>query len=719
MAVKMKKFQKNHFFSPVVCFLLSFLLSIFLVSPYLFPKNDSKNTHLNVLLITIDTLRPDRLSCYSAEHMKTPNVDSLARRGVLFSKAFAHTPTTLPSHANILLGMTPPYHGIHHNSNFIVREEFLTLSEHLKNYDYATSAYVGAFPLDSRFGLTQGFDIYDDHYGGAPSQEISYIERKAEVVVEKAINWLETEPRPWFLWIHCFDPHHIYDPPEPFKTQYKNQLYDGEVAYVDFALGKLFHFLEKNDLYQNTLIVFTGDHGESLDEHGEATHGYFGYNSTMWVPLIIYSPGIKPGVINQNVFHIDIFPTVCEALNIEKPSFLQGISLLPAMKKGKKLEKRSVYFESLYPYYTRGWAPLRGYIQENTKFIDSPLPEFYDLEKDFDERKNLAMNRDVEKYRAKLEKLIKEQSYSKETEEVRKIDRETREKLESLGYVSSINAPRKKSFTPKDDLKALLPYQNKLMEAIRSYHHGRIDEGIDFLKEIIQQRKDFDQAYSHLATFYKEQKKLAEAVKVLKDGIESNPSSYKLITSYGILLVDVGLNDEALAIFEKGLRIIDYDPELWNYMGVAYYRKGDYKKALKAYQKALSLDENYPIIINNLGSLYLSMFLKTKDPDAYGKAVHYFKKAIELDPDYASAYNGLGGAYRLKGDRDAAIYCWEKAVELNPNHRFALYNLGLAYLEKGDKNKALSNFEKYKDKYYHSLNPGEKNKLHALIQKCQ
>jgi len=694
-----------------------FLLSLFAVLSPLFSKGDSKNVRLNFLLITIDTLRPDRLSCYSSEHLKTPNIDSLADKGVLFLKAFAHTPTTLPSHTNILLGTTPLYHGVHDNSNFIVREEFLTLAELLKDQGYSTAAFVGAFPLDSRFGLTQGFDVYDDMYASISSQEFSYVERKAETVVEKALKWLENQNGPWFLWIHCFDPHQRYNPPEPFKTQYKNNLYDGEVAYVDFALSKLFSYVEKNNLNDNSLIIFTGDHGESLGQHGESTHGYFAYNSTIWVPLIVFFPGVKQGRVNQNVSHIDIFPTVCDILGVDKPSFLHGISLLPAIK-GKKLAKRAIYFESLYPFYSREWAPLKGYIERSNKFIDLPLPEFYDLEKDFMESSNLAENKNLNKYKKTLEKIVEEFSYADKNEKKQKINRETRERLQSLGYISTLQASRKKSFTSKDDLKVLLPYQNKLTEAMASYHKGNIEEGINLLKEIVAERKDFALAYTYLATLYGEQRRLKEAIEVLREGIDNNPSSYRIFNSYGIFLTKIGQYDAAIEIFEKGLALIDYDPELWNYLGVAYWRKGDFEKALEAYQKALSLDNNYPIVFNNLGSLYLSLFLKTKSRSDHQKSIQNYKKAIELDPDYTSAYNGLGAAYRHAGNINGAIYCWEKAVELKPDFGFALYNLGTAYLAKGDKTQALSYFIKYKEKHYRTLPPKEKDKLDALIQKC-
>ena len=695
---------------------LAFIVAFFLSSP-LFSKKDAKSTSHNFLLITIDTLRPDRLSCYSSKHVKTPHVDSLAERGVLFTKAFAHTPSTLPSHANILLGTTPLYHGVHDNSNFIVREEFLTLAEHLKSYGYSTAAFVGAFPLDSRFGLTQGFDVYDDNYGYKGSQEFTYVERRAEVVVDKAIDWLKSTRNPWFLWIHCFDPHQRYYPPEPFMTRHKRQPYSGEVAYVDFALAGLFDFLKQNKLFDETLIVFTGDHGESLGQHGEPTHGYFAYNATLWVPLIISFPGLKPKIVEQEVCHVDIFPTVCDALGIEKPALLQGISLILAAE-GNSLPKRGIYFESLYPYYSRGWAPLRGFIQGSQKFIDSPIPELYDLENDFDELKNLASKEELGKYKKKLEELMEQLSYADKTARSNKIDWEALKKLKSLGYVSSPQALKKENFSKEEDLKALLPYRIKLIDSVKAYHARNFNKGIMLLKEIIAERKDFDLAYSYLATLYKEQRKLKEAVEVLREGLKNNPSSYKIISTFGIMLIEAGRYDEAITTLLKGLALIDYDPELWNYLGMAYWRKGEYKNAHEAYIEVLAIDENYPFVFNNLGSLYLSQFIKSKKASDLRASIQNFKKAIELDPSYASAYNGLGSAYGQAGDIDAAISCWEKAIELKPDFSFPLYNLGLSYLTKGNKSKALEFFDRYKKLYYKYLSSKEKMKLDSLIQRC-
>jgi arylsulfatase A-like enzyme/Flp pilus assembly protein TadD len=680
-----------------------------------------KKEPLNVLLITIDTLRPDRLSCYSSEHIQTPQIDSLAESGALFLNAFAHTPTTLPSHTNILLGTTPLYHGVHDNQNFIARDEFLSLAEHLKGEGYATGAFVGAFPLDSRFGLTQGFDLYDDNYGSKNYEEFSYVERPAEVVIQNAMEWLKVQEKPWFLWIHCFDPHQQYNPPEPFKTQYRDSPYNGEVAYVDHELGKLFSYLKNNRLKDKTVIIFTGDHGESLGQHGETTHGYFAYNSTLWIPLIIHSPGKKPVVVDQHVCHVDIYPTVCDILNIPTPDFCQGISLDPALKgkNPKDLDSRAIYFESLYPYYSRGWAPLTGIIQNRIKYVDSPIPELYDLEKDFDEIENQADGKNLNPYRDRLEEVLEELSYSGETTAEKNVDRATMERLRSLGYISAPQASLKQDFTAQDDLKVLLPYQNQLQKAMGMYHKGNVDEGIDILQKIVRERKDFDQAYAYLATLYKVKRDYKRAVEILKEGYRNCPTSYKVITTFGIFLTEVHEYDAAIQILQHGLELIDYDPDLWNYLGVAYWRKGDLDEALETFDRSLSLDHNYSIAFNNKGSVYLSRFLTTRDRSDLDRAAENFNKSIQLDPGYASAYNGLGAALSQAGDIEGAILSWEKAVEINPGLGFSLYNLGTAYLRKGDKTKALKYLNEYKKKEYNRLPQKEKEKLDALIQSCQ
>ncbi len=698
---------------------LLFLLTgiLFANCPHLDSNTIQKN--LNVLLISIDTIRPDRISCYSPKYLKTTHIDALAAKGVLFERAIAHNPLTLPSHVNIFLGTTPPHHAVHENLKSILTEDFLTLTEHLKEKGYSTGAFIGAFALDSRFGLSQGFDVYDESYPSkAPSALTTYQERNAGQVIQSALSWLEKQNSQWFSFIHLWDPHTPYLPPEPFNEKFKDDPYSGEVAYVDSELGKLFDYLKRNELMENTLIVLTGDHGEALGDHGETTHGYFAYNSTLWVPLIIVSPGIKTTRVNEYVSHIDIFPTICDILGMKKPSFLQGISLLPLME-GKKIGKRAIYFESLFAYYNRGWAPLRGYVEDKKKFIDSPLPEFYDLESDFNEQSNLIRNMDLGRQRKTLEELMKRLSSPLKSQTPRKVDSDTLKKLRSLGYISSRATQLKESYGPEDDLKTLLPLQVKHDLAMDLLDNGRVPEAVKLLNDIINERKDFTHAYIYLAKVYQLQGLGEEALAVIENGYENNPYDYEVISAYGLLLVNEGKLDKGIEFLEKALEIIDYDPEVWMHLGIAYSQKGELQKALESNEKALSLDDTDALIYNNLGLLYYVIFSQTKNIQDHTRALESYRKAIELDPGLSSAYNGLGGVYKVVGQTDNAIAMWEKALELDPDYDFPIYNLGVAYFEKGNKAQALKYFEKYLLLKDRMLSPEERRKIVEFIRMCK
>jgi arylsulfatase A-like enzyme/Flp pilus assembly protein TadD len=699
-------------------FFLFFTLLLMIFADYSLLGSKSKQEDLNILLITIDTIRPDRLSCYSTKYLKTPRIDSLAAKGAVFDRAVAHNPLTLPSHVNILLGTTPLYHGVHDNSKFRVAEDFLTLAEYLKSKEYSTAAFIGAFPLDSRFGLSQGFDVYDDSYPSESSGAFSLAERKAEEVVEAALGWLGKQSSQWFAWVHLWDPHTLYSPPEPFKSQFKDDPYSGEVAYTDSELGKIFDYLEGRELLKNTLVILTGDHGESLGEHGELTHGYFAYNSTLWVPLIIAGPGVEPSRIDEYVSHVDIFPTVCDILGTEEPPFLQGVSLVPLMK-GKKIKKRAIYFESLNPYFNRGWAPVRGFVEGRKKFIDSPLPEFYDLEKDFDEKKNIVQEINLDKYQKELKDLEKDLSSPQRAESRQRIDREAQEKLRSLGYIVSPASQLKKSYGAEDDLKTLLPIQQKLDRAVVLHDEGQVEESIRLLNEIIGEKKDCAPAYLYLFQMLREQGLEEKSREIIEEGYKNNPENYAIVSSYGILLVKGREWDKGIEVLQKGLGLIDFDPDAWNHLGIAYWRKGEDQKALQYYKKALSLDDTNALVFSNLGALYLSIFMRSKKSEDHFQSMEYFKKAIELDPDLGLAYRGLGVAYRVIGKTEEAIIIWEKALELIPNDDFLVYNLGVAHLEIGSKAQALKYFEKYLLLNEKTISAEERRKIEALIQKCK
>jgi arylsulfatase A-like enzyme/Tfp pilus assembly protein PilF len=673
---------------------------------------------LNVLLITIDTIRPDRLSCYSSEYLNTPNIEELAAQGALFERAFAHNPITLPSHANILLGTTPLYHGVHDNSKFWVAENFVTLAEFLKETGYSTGAFIGAFALDSRFGLHQGFDVYDDTFPSSLSAVFVSPERKAEEVIQPALDWLKNRDSKWFAWIHIWDPHAPYLPPEPFRKQFKDDPYSGEVAYVDSELGRLFDYLKTRNLVDSTLIILTGDHGESLGEHGELTHTYFAYNSTLWIPLMFIGPGIEASRIEKNASHIDIFPTLCDILEIEKPSFLQGVSLLPLIK-GKKIEERAIYFESLGPYYNQGWAPLRGFIEGHEKFIDSPLPEFYNLEDDFNETFNSVEKINLNSYLKKQKKIEEELSSAQKAPDSQRIDREAQEKLRSLGYIVSSAVQLKESYGPEDDLKSLLPLQHKLDQAVILFDEGQVENSSALLNELLQLRKDFVPAYIYLSDIYRSQGQWGKATETLESGLNNNPDNYALCSTYGIYLVRQGNWDKGIEILQKALALLDFDYELRNYLGYAFWRKGEDQKALELYNKAISLNDSDALVYYNLGSLHLSLFMRSRKKDEHFLAMESFKKAIELDPKYALAYRSLGIGYRIQGKTAEAITMWETALELSPDDDILVYHLGEAQFELGNKVQALLYFEKFLLLKKETMTPEERRSIEALILECK
>lgn len=683
---------------------------------------ESPSPRFNFLLITIDTLRADRVGSYSDRHAPTPQIDSLASRAVVFTRAFSHCTTTLPSHASILLGTTPSYHGVHDNVNFVVRGDFLTLAEHLKSFGYSTAAFIGGFPLESRFGLNQGFDVYDDRLDWTVPRPGDSGTRRAEAVLASAVAWLKSARAPWFAWIHLWDPHEPYSPPEPYLSQYSDRPYDGEVAYVDAALGRLLTFMKERGIGESSLVVLTGDHGESLGEHGEKTHGLMAYNAVLWIPLIIASPGIGHRVVATPVSHVDIFPTVCDLLDVVKPAFLQGSSLVRTMRGGKAGPAAPIFFESLSPYYSMNWAPIAGFIQDEEKYIDSPIPEIYNLAGDFDERSNLAQTRPTDKKKKELQELVRAQSSGKAAEAGRSPDRETVEKLRSLGYLGGFRSPGKargESFRPEDDAKSLLPFYNKSMDALGLYQTGKIREAIEEVKEVIRARPNISTAYLNLAHFYKEEGRMREALPVLKSGRDALPGNYYIFLEYITCLYEAGDFDEAIRAFGVGPPQVELDPLAWNYAGLAWLKKGDETKARACLEKALAIDGDLAVTWYNLGNLHYFAFEKTRDRSRLKQAAECERKAAAIDPANGPALYVLGVTLYQDEDYPGAVSNLEKALALDPSLDDALYYLGLAWVRKGDVSMACSYFKRFrKTSRFERLSVEEKTVITDIIAKC-
>src|SRR5258707_5174207 len=447
---------------------------------------------LNVVLITIDTLRADHLGCYGYKQIKTPNIDGLAADGARFERAFAVVPVTLPSHSSMLTGTYPMLSGMHDFSGNKLSPLQPTLASVLKQAGYQTGAVIGAAVLDSRFGLNQAFDFYYDHFDFSRLDEanLDEMERPGNVVADVALDWLaKNSQKKFFLWMHLYDPHSPYHPPEPYSREYAAQPYDGEIAFADEQVGRLLRFLKEKGIYRNTVIVLCGDHGESLGEHGEKTHGFFIYNATMHVPLIIRLPrNAAARVVADPVSLVDLMPTVLSSVGLEIPSEVQGRSLLTELR--DEHSDRVLYGETFLPRIHFNWSELRG--SENTKyhFIDAPRPELYDVAKDPGEVHNLVTEKKAvaEEMRAKLMSMIRDYSASKEMAVKTGLDPALMERLKALGYAgfSGGGDPASKDPTISSrnlpDPKDRVAVYELISEAIADSQHGRYQESIDKLK---------------------------------------------------------------------------------------------------------------------------------------------------------------------------------------------------------------------------------------------
>jgi arylsulfatase A-like enzyme/Flp pilus assembly protein TadD len=643
----------------------------------------------NVLLITIDTLRADALSAYGGP-AQTPHLDRLAREGARFTFAHAHAVVTLPSHTSILSGLLPYEHGMRDNSGFRVRAGTATLATRLKARGFATGAFVGGFPLTKRFGLTPGFDVYDDQMPETRGAvEISMPERPASDVVSRANAWVAQQTGPFFGWVHVFDPHSPYRPPQALAAAYAAQPYHGEVAFVDQAFGPLLDRLRS--LSRPTLVIVTADHGESLGEHGELTHGMFAYEPTLRVPLIVARVDPRAAapagvVVETPVRHIDIVPTVLDVLGAERDASLMGTSLREAIA-GTAAGDRPTYFESMTYNLVRGWAPLRGVIRERTKYIDLPVRELYDLSADPGESSNLATaQRDRLQVLSNLLRTFN-------VDPPNRPGRETPEAaaaLRSLGYVQG-SAPAKAVYTEADDPKRLVEVDRDLHRATEFNQNGRPQEAVAMLQSVIARRPDTADAYIALAYASWQAGDPRQAIAVLEKGLSSGAPDRDIRIRLGIYLAE-SHTDSA-----KAIRLLEgmsaEDVEALNALGVAYGDAGRYGDAKRTFRQILVLDSTNGIAYQNLASMVLREALasrsETERRAKLQEAEAHARKAIDVDPALPDAYTTLGVALSTSGRKGDAIASWKRAVELDASQFNALYNLWFELASAGRRDEAV------------------------------
>ncbi len=600
----------------------------------------------NILLITVDTLRYDRVSFLDDTHVQTPHLDALARKSLVFTRAYAHSPLTRPSHACIMTGTTPPYHGVSDNPGFRLESEYLTLAEYLKVRGYGTAAFIGAFVLDSRFGLNEGFDLYDDANWVQVFGQFDDVERTADRVVGPARAWISEQKDKWFCWIHVFDPHDPYTPPEPYRSEYKNDPYSGEVAFTDAQLGLLFEALEKNGSLDNTIVILTADHGEALGEKEEMHHGFFAYENTIHIPLFVAYPGVKPGLVGGVASHVDIFPTVCDLLGQPAPGQFQGESLLP-LAQGKARRNPRVYFESLAPHLSMDCAPLTGFIQGTTKFINLPIKEVYDLGADPGEEANLAPTADIPRFLRELDDLKKELKGKGTAQDLSGKSADIAPLMRSLGYISQ-NQKRKTTYGPEDDLKSIRPIITHLKMGIAEFRAGHVESAVSKIKTVIRIRPTYVSAYVALAFVHFDQGQIEPALAVLKDGMARIPDNLQLILNFGIILVKAKRYAAAIEPLEYCVEREPFNPDFCNYLGRAYLETKQLEPAGEYLKKALELNPDMVAAYNNLGYLNLILFTQTKNAKYYAASLENFDEALARNPALESANKGKDTLLKFK-----------------------------------------------------------------------
>jgi arylsulfatase A-like enzyme/Tfp pilus assembly protein PilF len=611
----------------------------------------------NVILITLDTTRADRMGFLGSKRGLTPNLDSLARQSVVFTHAYSQVPLTTASHATILTGTYPQFHQV--NDFGVPLAEDLPYAPYIfRGNGYHTAAFVGSLVLDpetrSAPGFERGFDTYDAGFHRRRVGEDRYqaIERRGGEVIGHTLAWLtEHKDGAFFVWVHLYDAHDPYDPPEPYKTRYAAAPYDGEIAYVDAAVGKFISWLRLRGLYDNTLIAVMADHGESLGEHGETTHGIFLYDETIRVPLLFKLPGERSAGtrVDSRAGLVDVLPTILEATGIGIPHEVQGESLLSLLKPATARD-RPAYAESDYPHRTFGWSSLRSLRTGKYLFIDAPRKELYDQPADPKAEHNLSGSSAAvtNTLSGQLEAFRQKTSTAKEAPKVAP-DPGLQERLNALGYVatdstsSSMPGIRDTGADPKDKAEVV----NLLHRAEMLKEEGHFQEAVPLLEQVIALEPNLPITYLQLGTALTSLKNYEKAVPVLRKAVEMRPD----------------------------LTVPRYQ------LGSALFETGDFAGAAAEFETAVARSPNWPEAHLSLATAY-ARENRLKD------AIPEYEKVIELRPKHYSAHLLLGRALALTGNPAAAVPNLLKAVELQPKspepHRF----LADAYVQLGQQDDA-------------------------------
>ena len=645
----------------------------------------------NVILVTLDTTRADHLACYGYKGIKTPSLDALAGRGVLFEQCASSSPLTLPSHCTIMTGMYPTYHGVRLNGNTALSQEQTTIAEALAGRGYECGAFIGAFVLDGRWGLKQGFQHYDDGFDLKKYKHLDLggVQRPGNEITDAALAWLEgRKGGPFFAWVHYYDPHTPYEPPEPFLSEYSTGIagrYDGEIAFMDSQIGRLESWLEANDLLKRTILILIGDHGEGLGSHGEGTHGYFIYDYAVHVPFLVVAPlkGLSGVRVSSQVRAADVFPTVLELAGAAGTAAVNGRSLVSAMFDPNTADQSPAYSESMTPNLQFGWAPLRALRTNRFKFIDAPRPELYDLTTDTEEESDvqnrypdqaLAMKRE-------LDRLVLETGRDAPVPQAANLDKDTVERLAALGYIGAPVASNKAGergtgvlADPKDKLVIF----ESIQRAGEMIFGEKYAPAADLLEGALRKEPRIPQALLLLATCYVELGKREEAKARLDEVLKDDPESTQALIALANILMDEGKGEDAIALCKRTLAVDSRNNQAYALIAEAYINDKNPAGALPYIEKAVEIQPK--LAQNRLTLATCLVGLKQ-----YDRAEPMFRDIIRESPKFPFAHFNLGILFEEQEKWDEARAAYSEEVALYPNEFRARFNLGKVLFRFGDR----------------------------------
>ncbi len=635
--------------------------------------------NFNVILITIDTLRADRLGCYGFVPDVTPTMNKMAAAGVRFENCIAQTPLTLPSHTTILTGTLPMHHGVRDNGGFVVPPQLETMAEIFKSAGYRTAAFVSAYVLDSKWGLNQGFDYYFDRFDLGRFEKISLgeVQRRAEETIDEALAWLEkNKSQKFFAWIHLYDPHTPYEPPEPFKSRFADRPYLGEIAYTDSQLARFWNYLEKEKLLENLFLVLTSDHGESLGEHGEMTHGFFVYQGAIHVPLIFITPFEKfQGQTYSGVVTLtDIMPTLLEMTGLAIPPEVQGLSLIRYFRGSQKAKDRLAYAETFYPRYHYGWSELRSFQNNRYKLIIAPVPELYDLKLDPGEQKNLVyLEKKVYEQLTRLAEDFEKKAGEKAIEpDFTTVDEETREKLAALGYLGSFVDPAKLAGKKLADPKDKINIFNAISRARETGMAGNFDEAIDSLRKILEEDPTISDGFFALGNVYFKARRFQEAVEAFTRALELKPDDSFAVINVANCYAALNRLELAEQFIQEQIKRGFDDPQFYHVLGTLYALRGQYDKALPYFEECLKKNPRSASAHNAIAAICLNR-------DNLACAEEHLRAARELNPTLLNLRYNLAQLYEKQNRLQEAMDLYQQEVADSPRHYKALFNLARLY----------------------------------------